>query len=145
MTAPYSEISPKDLFIVVDDYKWVQILARWRLKLAFGSDIRVEFANTGAEAVALFLQLVNDSDHNRINSIFMDFHMPELAGTSAIKFIRLIEIVNHLSPVNVIGCSSDMSSSLAEEFYDAGADSVLSKPVELGEMEALCVNVNNEQ
>jgi len=135
-----SQIS-KRLFVVVDDFEWVRKLAKWRLENAFGPDIRVELASTGMEAVNLFRNLIENGSHRHINTVFIDYHMPELTGVDAIRVLRLLENWHNLPAANVVGCSGDLTPSCEREFYDAGANATLAKPVEFGEMESLCLTV----
>ena len=131
----------KRLFVVVDDFEWVRKFAKWQLETSFGPNVQVELASTGMEAVTLLRNLVENGSHRHINTIFMDYHMPELTGVDAIRVLRLMESWHNLPAANVVGCSGDLSPDCEHEFYNAGANATLAKPAEFEEMQALCLAV----
>ena len=131
------------IFIIVDDSLAIVRLNERKLKLAFGNNIIVQSAGDGTEAVALVKVLMKEEkQYNRIVAILMDYHMPKCFGSDAIVSIRELEKQNRFDPpVPIIGFTADASSEVANAMLSAGANFILSKPPEAGELEAVCAEL----
>ncbi len=82
------------------------------------------FANTGEEAVNLYLQ-----DPNRFPLILMDVSMPVMDGYQATRKIRAIESESGQGPIPIIALTGHALKDDREACLTAGMNDYLSKPV----------------
>lgn len=85
-------------------------------------DIQVDEANSGMEAI-------NHACEKEYDVIFMDHLMPEMDGIQTIK--QILFIAKGEKRPFVIGVSATIDEEVVKEFMDAGAHSVMEKPVTL--------------
>ncbi len=71
-------------------------------------------------------------EKSRYDIIFIDENMPKMRGSEAIKIIRKKEKKKKISPVVIISLSGDTDHQ--KEILAAGADEVMTKPIELDEL-----------
>lgn len=69
------------------------------------------------------------------NLVFMDLTMPVMDGFEAIK-----EIIKHDSDAKIIVVSSNRQESTRKMVIDAGAMSIISKPIEQGNFKKMLVD-----
>jgi CheY-like chemotaxis protein len=69
-----------------------------------------------------------------IDLIFMDENMPGMNGGEAISIIRKREEKKKLKKITIIGLTGDADEKTRESLLNAGADDVLTKPVQLKEI-----------
>jgi len=69
-----------------------------------------------------------------IDLIFMDENMPGMSGGEAISIMRKREEKKKLKKITIIGLTGDADDKTRESLLNAGADDVLTKPVQLKEI-----------
>ncbi|MCR5792726.1 MAG: response regulator [Lachnospiraceae bacterium] len=79
--------------------------------------------------VKLGIQKYKDNDYD---IIFMDYLMPGMNGVEATKIIRKYD--KGVNNPYIIALSANVNEAIRKEFEDAGADLVMSKPMELREL-----------
>lgn len=84
-------------------------------------------AQSGKEALEKF-------ENEKLDMIFMDENMPGMQGTEAIKHIRKIEKKKKLNAAAIIGLTGDADKKTKGELLNAGANDVLTKPIQLKEI-----------
>ena len=84
-------------------------------------------AQSGEESIVKFKT-------ENIDLIFMDENMPGMQGGEAISLIRKREKKKNLSRITIIGLTGDADNKTKDELLNAGADDVLTKPVQLKEI-----------
>ena len=72
--------------------------------------------------------------NEKFDMIFMDENMPGMQGTEAIMDIRKMEKKMKLSKAVIIGLTGDADKKTKEELLAAGANDVLTKPIQLKEI-----------
>lgn len=108
---------PKNIMIVDDNDDNLFVLSRLLEKLG----IKVVTFNNGSKALDYY-----KTNHNEIELIFMDRLMPIMDG---LETTRKIKNLGH--PVFIFGLTGLANETDREEFLQAGADEVLSKPLEI--------------
>lgn len=130
------------MFIVVDDAVSIVRLIKWKLEKAFGKEIGVIMVGDGKQAVDTFNKLLSEGQHSLIDAILMDYHMPEMSGLDAITHIRSLEASQGIEhPVSIIGFSADISDEMNAMLLEGGANYLVTKPPEPGELEELCTEI----
>jgi len=86
----------------------------------------VDYANNGAEALEKWLS-------GKYYVLLTDIRMPVMNGYDLIREIRTLDITG-THPVSVIAITANAMTSDREKCIEAGADDVISKPVELEEL-----------
>ena len=86
----------------------------------------VDFANNGVEALEKW-------QSGKYYVLLTDIRMPVMNGYDLIREIRTLDITG-THPVSVIAITANAMASDREKCIEAGADDVISKPVELGEL-----------
>jgi signal transduction histidine kinase/ActR/RegA family two-component response regulator len=84
-------------------------------------------AQSGNEGIDTF-------NTEKVDLIFMDENMPGLQGDETIAKIRKIEKEKGNRRVTIIGLTGDADNKTKEKLLNAGADEVLTKPVQLQEI-----------
>jgi len=84
-------------------------------------------AQSGDESIEKFKR-------EAVDLIFMDENMPGMQGGEAISLIRKIENEKGMSRTTIIGLTGDADDETKESLLNAGADDVLTKPVQLKEI-----------
>jgi len=92
-------------------------------------------AEDGEKVVAL-AQAAIDGKIRRFDVILMDLFMPKLDGLDATRRIRSAETRAGAARTPILALTASVSREDAEAARAAGADAVLTKPVELAAMEA---------
>jgi len=130
------------MFIVVDDAVSIVRLIKWKLEKEFGKEVGVIMIGDGKQAVETFQQLLLEGRHSSIDAILMDYHMPEMSGLDAITHIRSLEREHEIvHPVCIIGFSADISDEMNTMLLKGGANYLVAKPPEPGELEQLCAEI----
>lgn len=130
------------MFLIVDDCVSTLRLMKWKLQAAFGKDTEVILVHDGEEAMTYYMNLLQAGKSESVEVILMDHHMPKCSGMDAIKYIREQESKFHVhNAVSIIGFSADISDEMTADMLAAGANCVLPKPPEPGELERLCREV----
>lgn len=73
-------------------------------------------------------------ENQHIDMIFMDENMPGMQGEEAIVIIREAEKMNNLNPTVIIGLTGDSDKKTKERMVSAGANKVLTKPIQFKEI-----------
>lgn len=127
------------IYLVVDNHIWVVRWTKWCLEQSQGKNINVVTGQNGEDAVELYDEIVKRGDHSRIRIVMVGCHMPIITGMEAIAVIRSIEQRHQVTkPVKIIGTTSDLNDEVSAEFFNAGANYVLSKPIPDGVLEGIC-------
>ena len=84
-------------------------------------------AHTGEESIKKF-------ENTKPDMIFMDENMPGMQGGEAIALIRKMEEKNKLKSTVIIGLTGDADKKTKEGLLSAGANDVLTKPIQLKEI-----------
>ena len=130
------------MFIVVDDAVSIVRLIKWKLEKEFGKGVGVTMIGDGKLAVETFKQLLLEGRHSVIDAILMDHHMPEMSGLDAITHIRNLEREHEIEYlVPIIGFSADISDEMNTMLLEGGANYLVAKPPEPGELEQLCAEI----
>lgn len=119
-------IAPLAKILVVDDNATNIKVARGILTMY---QVRVDTAMSGKECLEKL-------EKNRYHMIFMDQMMPEMDGIETTKLIRLhqnLEIRN----TKIIAMTANAISGAREMFLQNGFQEYISKPIELGAVEAI--------
>ncbi|MEO1749260.1 MAG: response regulator, partial [Pseudomonadota bacterium] len=106
--------------LLIEDNEINAILAN-RLLTSQGHGVTL--ANSGSQALAIF-------EPGLFDIIITDLHMPETDGLQVISGIRRIEDDLGQSPVVIVGLTADESEETRRQFFDIGAQAVLTKPFE---------------
>lgn len=123
-------------FVVVDDNKVNIRLIQRKIQLAFGDKkVDVMSAPDGLVALNVLATIRGINDDSILAGIFMDFHMPNLAGIECTRKIREMETNNEWPRVTVCGCTADATDKSRKLFEEAGADDVIGKPWGRGAVE----------
>jgi CheY-like chemotaxis protein len=129
----------RDVYIIADDAVPILRLMQWKLRVAFGKDTDIRLAEDGDVAVEVFLQLQQEGRQEDIVAILMDYHMPKRSGLEAITAIRNLERVYRVEyPVGIIAFSADISDEMTDLMLSGGANYMLPKPPDPGDLEKLC-------
>ncbi len=134
-SAEKEQLSDTQQILIVDDAAEVAgILGIHIQKLK--PDVEVIYAYDGFEAGALMQEYIPAM-------IFIDIMMPGVKGDAVCRFIKRNPKLRH---VPVVGMTGFPSAENIESMHAAGALTVLSKPFEFNELEALLNNVlGNEE
>jgi CheY-like chemotaxis protein len=92
------------------------------------TQLEVDFAENGLEAVNIFTKAPD-----RYELIFMDIQMPELDGYEATRQIRALEIPAAKN-IPIIAMTANVFREDIEKCIDAGMNSHISKPINIGEV-----------
>jgi len=112
--------------LVAEDNKVNQMVMLGMLKKL---GIEADFAEDGLKAVMAYQQ-GGESDHKRIDIIFMDCEMPELDGYGATQRIREWELTKELShAVKIIGLSAHAMDHYKDKAIRLGMDDYITKPI----------------
>jgi CheY-like chemotaxis protein len=98
------------------------------LALLEPTNLRIECAENGAEAVKLF-----SADPERYDLILMDVQMPEMDGYEASRQIRVLDAPK-AAAVPIIAMTANVFREDIEKCLAAGMDAHLGKPLDAGEM-----------
>eukprot|EP01042_Synura_sphagnicola_P002492 gene2492-2999_t len=121
---------PQDYFgigdvLVVDDV----LSNRKMLSLLLGKrKVLTEMAEDGADVLAM----AKDGRLGRFNLIFMDNQMPNMSGIETVRQLRALGF-----RFLVIGLTASALSDDVEAYVEAGADIVLSKPLQMDQLESI--------
>jgi CheY-like chemotaxis protein len=76
----------------------------------------------------------------------MDYHMPKRSGLEAIVAIRELEKVKSVEhPVGIIAFSADISDEMTDMLLGGGANYMLPKPPDPGDLEDLCRELREQK
>ncbi|MDR2573734.1 MAG: response regulator [Desulfovibrio sp.] len=110
--------------LLVED---VEINREIVLELLKPTALEIECAENGAEAVRLFSERPE-----RCDLILMDVQMPEMDGYEATRRIRALEVPGRRMPI--IAMTANVFHEDIEKCLEAGMDSHLGKPIDIGEV-----------
>lgn len=136
--------SRKIAFLVVDDNRVNIKLLGHKINAYFkgsSGDVRVVSAIDGATALDMHAAIRSaqpDADAAVLAGIFVDFFLPALDGIECTKRIRLLEAEKGWPRIPICGCTADATVHRCGVFRDAGADGVLPKPWNPGQLESFC-------
>ncbi len=111
--------------LIVDDNRMAQSVifqTLERLDLEF-EEIRV--AETGADALAVYQELVGDG----MVLILLDLDMPVMGGLEALSAIRVFEQESRLPPCCIAVVSVMEDNETIKQCYASGADAFFQKPL----------------
>ncbi len=80
-----------------------------------------------------------------VDLVFMDKNMPFIQGNEAIKLIRKFEKDNNKTPAKIIALTGDSDENTQKEFYEAGANSILTKPVHIDQLKNTLLKILNNR
>lgn len=118
---PQARRPHKREILVAEDFLLNQDVVRLMLS---ETPFQPVFANTGQEAVDLYLQ-----DPNRFPLILMDISMPVMDGYEATRTIRSHEMSSGLNPIPIIALTGHALKDDRRSCLGAGMNDYLSKPV----------------
>ncbi|MHB8286081.1 MAG: ATP-binding protein, partial [Caulobacteraceae bacterium] len=72
--------------------------------------------------------------HEDFDIIFMDIQMPELDGVDATRRIRALERQSGRRRIPIIALTANVMAHQIEEYFYAGMDDVLAKPIEIARL-----------
>ncbi|CAM9251158.1 unnamed protein product, partial [Hapterophycus canaliculatus] len=139
--------SRKIAILVVDDNRVNIKLMSYKIRMYFessGGDVQVLSATNGRTALdthAAIRTAPPDGDASVLVGIFVDYFMPELDGIQCTKAMRLLEAERDWPRIPMYGCTADATVQRCGLFVDAGADGVLPKPWNPGDLERFCNNM----
>ena len=96
------------------------------------SSIKAPSATTGSRKKVTDVVTVSGT----YDLILMDYQMPNLDGPTAIKHIRTLGYIGQ-----IVGLTGNVFGSEVEFMHQSGADKVLSKPVQLSDLENLVLEL----
>jgi signal transduction histidine kinase/ActR/RegA family two-component response regulator len=111
--------------LVVDDNS---INLKFMQEVLKTMDINVLLSSQGLDAIEKYKS-------NNIDLIFMDENMPGLQGSEAIKLIREYEKKHTKKTSVIIGLTGNADQETSQELQGAGANTVLTKPIQLQEIQ----------
>ena len=106
--------------LLIEDNEINAILAN---RLLTSQGHAVMLANCGQQALSLF-------EPGRFDIVITDLHMPETNGLQVISSIRRLEDDLGQQRVVIVGLTADESEETRRQFFDIGAQAVLTKPFE---------------
>lgn len=139
-------VAGADVYIIADDAVPILRLMQWKLRVAFGKDTDVRLADDGDAAVEVFENLLHEGRQKDIVAILMDYHMPKRSGLEAIIAIRELEKAQGVDhPVGIIAFSADISDEMTDMMLSGGANYMLPKPPDPGDLEDLCRELSEQK
>jgi signal transduction histidine kinase/CheY-like chemotaxis protein len=111
--------------LVVDDVETNRIVAA---ALVGRAGFQVELAASGAEALKRLEQ-------DRFDAVLMDIQMPEMSGEEAIRRIR--QSGRDYAGLPIIAVTADATAGARERYLSIGASDYLTKPLDLGHVNAV--------
>ena len=102
---------------------------------------RVEHVENGAAAVDAVRESRNATP---FDIVLMDLHMPVLDGVDAISAVRRHEDEAGLAPVPILALTADVLPETHIAVINAGADGILTKPLEPSEFNAQIARLNRK-
>ncbi len=105
--------------LVVDDNEVNLMIAANILKQY---NMEVDEADSGTMAVTMYYNNVYDL-------VLMDYLMPDMNGVEATKNMRSLD--EERKPALIIALSANITEEIKKLFFDAGAQSVMEKPIEI--------------
>ena len=111
--------NPDITLLVAEDNRTNRMLISKMLK---GSELQLEFAEDGAQAVEKYVKL-------RPDLVLMDVSMPLKDGLQAAREIRLYENAEKLSACPILALTANSFDSDRKSCFDAGMNAFLPKPV----------------
>lgn len=117
--------------------KAFSVLAGKRILVAEDNEINANVVQALLERHGLEVDLVSDGRlavkafrEQKYDAILMDAHMPVLDGEGATRHIRELERAVHGGRIPIIGITAEAFVERQRDFFAAGMDEVLTKPVE---------------
>lgn len=110
--------------LVAEDNRTNQLVVKTMLK---GANVKLTFANDGAEAVKLYQEL-------RPDMIFMDMSMPEMDGVEAAKWIRDIEKEEGTPECPIVALTANAMAQDRVRCEEAGMNDFLAKPIKKAQL-----------
>lgn len=110
---------PQHILIVDDNLANRRLLDFWLKRKGY----RTSEAENGRDAVALL-----NTGHS-FDLVLMDYHMPEMNGMEAARALRALEAAAAQQRLPVVAVTASEGLIPHDEFYAAGMDAVLAKPV----------------
>ena len=71
--------------------------------------------------------------HNQIDLVLMDSHMPDMDGATATRMIRQLPAPQNTIPI--YGLTADVMPEKLDQLRDAGMNGILSKPIDWGDLD----------
>jgi len=136
VTAPPTEQTEEDIFT-----QELEKLKDKHIMVVDDNTINLKFMKEVLKTMNMTTILVQSGDESlekltteEIDMIFMDENMPGLQGDETIIEIRKIEKEKNLERTTIIGLTGDANEETKISLIEAGADEVLTKPVQLQEI-----------
>jgi signal transduction histidine kinase/CheY-like chemotaxis protein len=127
--APGAELKitkfPGKNILLVED---IEINREIIIELLKDSEVKIDIAENGLEAVAMFSQ-----DMSKYDLIFMDIQMPEMDGYAATAKIRAMNAVQARN-VPIVAMTANVFKEDAEHCIKAGMNGHIAKPVNVAEV-----------
>ena len=111
--------------LVVDDN---QINLKLMKEILKSYKIDVLLVNSGEKAIEYFKE-------QKMDMVFVDRRMPNMQGSELIEIIREMERQKRQKPVAIIALTGDTDKRSKEELFRVGADEVLTKPLQVKELD----------
>jgi len=118
------EFTDKEILVVDDN----SINLKFMQEVLKTMKINVHLATNGKEAIEKFKK-------NKIDLIFMDENMSGIQGSEAISIIREYENQKKSKKCTIIGLTGNADKQTNQLLHDSGANNVLTKPVQLYEIQ----------
>ena len=115
--------------LLVEDNAVNQLIAKSMLEKA---GLLVSVVNHGEEALE-YLQ------HNVVDVVLMDCHMPVMDGITATVKFREFEKANNLPPTPILALTADTQSEVLRRCIDVGMNGHLTKPFRMGDLLQLLI------
>lgn len=135
----HTQSATQNLRVLVAEDNPVNSLLTIRMLEKLGH--RVRHVDNGAEAVEA---IGTARAEEPFDIVLMDLHMPVLDGVDAITAVRRHEDESGLDSVAILVLTADVFPETHVAVINAGADGILTKPLEPGEFNAQIARLNNK-
>jgi signal transduction histidine kinase/CheY-like chemotaxis protein/HPt (histidine-containing phosphotransfer) domain-containing protein len=107
-----------------------QATNRWLMQRQFARfEVDLELAEDGSQALAAY-------QRTEFDLLVTDCHMPGMDGTELARCIRALEATAERERMPILGLTADITQETRERCLAAGMDDVVSKPINLRQLEA---------
>ena len=133
----------KNMILVVDDSKTLikAVIKLLRTNKFFNDNFRTI---EGSDGIDILKYLMDDQiNGSRIKLVITDENMEYLCGSSAISIIRDLQLHNKMKDIFIVSLTAFIDEENISNIMKKGADLVLSKPLNLNQIESIMTNYTN--